>query len=149
MELKKPGLGANAKKFKGRNKEQFKKFSSIPNLIYTDGNEWVLYRQGERKASVKLSGDVTEDDAGAVDQKDADDLARLLRDFFTWEPLAPKSPRALAEMLAPLCHLLRDDVREALGDGNSNLSALARGVARLHLPRRPTTPSSPTPTPRR
>ncbi len=49
-----------------------------------------------------------------------------MRDFFTWEPLAPKSPRALAEMLAPLCHLLRDDVREALGDENSNLSALAR-----------------------
>ncbi len=39
VELKKPGLGANAKKFKGRNKEQFKKFSSIPNLVYTDGNE--------------------------------------------------------------------------------------------------------------
>lgn len=49
-----------------------------------------------------------------------------MRDFFTWEPLAPKNPRALAEMLAPLCHLLRDDVREALEDENSNLSALAR-----------------------
>ena len=126
VELKKPGLGANAKKFKGRNKEQFKKFSSIPNLVYTDGNEWVLYRQGERKAAVTLSGDVTQDGASAADQKNADDLERLLRDFFTWEPLAPKTPRALAEMLAPLCHLLRDDVREALGDENSNLSALAR-----------------------
>ena len=126
VELKKPGLGANAKKFKGRNKEQFKKFSSIPNLVYTDGNEWVLYRQGERKAAVTLSGDVTQDGASAADQKNADDLERLLRDFFGWEPLAPKTPRALAEVLAPLCHLLRDDVREALGDENSNLSALAR-----------------------
>ena len=126
VELKAPNTGANAKKFKGRNKEQFKKFSSIPNLVYTDGNEWVLYRYGERRATVKLSGDVTEDGAGAVDQKNADDLERLLRDFLDWEPLAPKTPRALAEMLAPLCHLLRDDVREALGDENSNLSALAR-----------------------
>ena len=126
VELKAPGLGANAKKFKGHNKEQFKKFSSIPNLLYTDGNEWSLYRHGERKATVKLSGDVTEDGAGAVDQRNADDLAVLLRDFFSWEPLAPKNPRALAEMLAPLCHLLRDDVREALEDEDSNLSALAR-----------------------
>ncbi|CAN5843558.1 DNA methyltransferase [soil metagenome] len=126
VELKQPGLGADARKFKGRNREQFKKFSSIPNLVYTDGNEWTLYRQGERKASVRFSGDVTADGAGAVSQNDADDLARLLRDFFSWEPLTPRTPRALAEMLAPLCHLLRDDVREALGDENSNLTSLAR-----------------------
>ncbi|MGB3633586.1 MAG: hypothetical protein WA982_06065 [Rubrobacteraceae bacterium] len=74
VELKAPGLGANAKKFKGRNREQFKKFSSTPNLLYTDSNEWVLYRQGERKTSVTLAGDVTEDAEGAVEQKNADEL---------------------------------------------------------------------------
>ncbi len=61
-----------------------------------------------------------------METQDADGLAALLRDFFTWEPMAPKNPRALAEMLAPLCHLLRDNVREALGDEGSSLSALAR-----------------------
>lgn len=83
MELKAPGSGTNAKKFTGRNKEQFKKFSSIPNLVYTDGNEWTLYRQGERKAFVALSGDVVEDGTDAVTEKDADALAALLRDFLS------------------------------------------------------------------
>ncbi len=46
VELKAPGSGANAKKFTGRNREQFMKFSFIPNLVYTDGNEWALYRHG-------------------------------------------------------------------------------------------------------
>lgn len=126
VELKAPNTGANAKKFTGRNREQFKKFSSIPNLVYTDGNEWALYRQGERKAFVSLSGDVVEDGADAVTTQDADGLAALLRNFLSWDPISPATPRALAEMLAPLCHLLRDDVMQALGDEDSNLSALAR-----------------------
>ena len=126
VELKAPGTGANAKQFTGRNREQFKKFSSIPNLLYTDGNQWALYRQGERKAFITLSGGVVQDGADAVTEKDAERLAGLLRDFLNWEPLAPSTPRALAEMLAPLCHLLRDDVLQALGDEGSNLSALAR-----------------------
>ena len=46
-ELKAPGVGANMKQFKGHNREQFKRFSSIPNILYTDGNEWSLYRNGE------------------------------------------------------------------------------------------------------
>lgn len=126
VELKAPGTGADAKKFKGRNRQQFQKFSSIPNLIYTDGNEWALYREGKRAGFVALSGDAAADGAKAAIQKDADDLSVLLRDFLTWDPISPKSPRALAEMLAPLCHLLRDDVLSALGDSDSNLSALAQ-----------------------
>lgn len=126
VELKAPGTGADTKRFKGRNREQFQKFSSIPNLVYTDGNEWALYREGKRTAFVKLSGDAVADGAGAANGKDADDLSVLLRDFLSWDPISPKSPRALAEMLAPLCHLLRDDVLGALADPDSNLSALAR-----------------------
>lgn len=126
VELKAPGTGADARKFKGRNKQQFQKFSSIPNLVYTDGNEWALYREGKRAGFVALSGDAAADGAKAASQKDADDLSVLLRDFLTWDPISPKSPKALAEMLAPLCHLLRDDVLGALGDPDSNLSALAR-----------------------
>ena len=48
VELKAPGVGANATRFKGHNREQWKRFSAIPNLLYTDGNEWALYRNGER-----------------------------------------------------------------------------------------------------
>ena len=59
-ELKAPGTGANTKQFKGHNREQFKRFSSIPNILYTDGNEWSLYRNGERVDTIiRLSGNVS------------------------------------------------------------------------------------------
>ena len=47
VELKAVGTGATASLFKGHNREQFKRFSAIPNILYTDGNEWALYRNGE------------------------------------------------------------------------------------------------------
>lgn len=49
IELKAPGLGADAPKLKGEhNKKQWEKLKGLPNLIYTDGREWTLYRGGER-----------------------------------------------------------------------------------------------------
>ena len=46
VELKAPGIGADNGQFRGRNSEQFNRFSSVPNILYTDGNEWALYRNG-------------------------------------------------------------------------------------------------------
>ncbi len=39
VELKAPGVGATATRFKGHNRDQFKRFSAVPNILYTDGNE--------------------------------------------------------------------------------------------------------------
>ena len=126
IELKAPGVGANTAKFSGRNKGQWDKFSNLPNLIYTDGNEWALYRNGERIGKIiRLSGDVTTDGEKAVEQRDAESLFSLLRDFLNWEPIVPSSPRVLANMIAPICRLLREDVLEALEDDQSSLSSLA------------------------
>src|SRR5215208_5655621 len=56
IELKAPAESVRASDFRGRNRDQFNKFKTLPNLIYTNGNEWVLYQNGERKQSVRLSG---------------------------------------------------------------------------------------------
>lgn len=49
VELKAPGLGADAPKLKGdHNKKQWERLKGLPNLLYTDGREWALYRSGER-----------------------------------------------------------------------------------------------------
>lgn len=49
IELKAPGKGADPKKLKeAQNKAQWEKFKDLPNLLYTDANEWALYRLGER-----------------------------------------------------------------------------------------------------
>lgn len=45
VELKAPGVGASPKRFTGHNRDQWKRFSAIPNLIDCDGNDWGLYRQ--------------------------------------------------------------------------------------------------------
>ena len=127
VELKAPGIGAKAKSFTGKHdKEQFKKLSDHPNLIYTDGNEWALYRKGSVVDTiVTASGDVQTDGAKTYSAQDARLLEQLLRNFFQWEPLTPSSPKALAELLAPLTRLLREEVRTALARATSSLSQLA------------------------
>ncbi len=127
VELKPPGKGANPAKFKDKHdKGQWEKFKSLPNVLYTDGQEWALYRDGERQGPLcRLAGDVTADGPAAATEANAIALERLLRDFLSWQPLVPSQPRALAEVLAPLCRLLRDDVAEGLlADPTSPLGSL-------------------------
>ncbi len=60
IELKAPGKGANPAKLKGADKAQWQKFQDLPNLIYTDGNEWALFRNGERVGTMmRLARDVS------------------------------------------------------------------------------------------
>ena len=144
VELKAPGVGANAKRFMGHNRDQFKRFSAIPNILYTDGNEWALYRSGELVDKiVRLSGDVAADAAKAVAPQDAHALERLLRDFFSWQPIIPTDRKGkidlkgFAALLAPLTRMLRDDLTDALKDSNSPLVQLAKDWRQLLFPDAP------------
>lgn len=126
VELKAPGKGARTSKFKGQDAKQWKKFRNHPNLIYCDGNEWALYRSGNLIGKVvKLAGDITTDGAAAVSADNARDLELLLRDFASWEPIVPTTPKALADALAPLCRLLRDDALAAVQLEGSAMQMLA------------------------
>ena len=53
VELKAPGLGAQTKKLKDRDKRQWDKFSALPNILYTDALEWALYRTGAQTGQDK------------------------------------------------------------------------------------------------
>ena len=141
VELKAPGVGANAARFRGRDRAQFKRFSGIPNLLYTDGNEWALYRSGERVgAIVRLSGEIAVDGQDAVSPEDARSVEHLLRNFLEWEPFLPLDRRGkidlkgFAAMLAPQCRMLRDDVTEALSHAHSSLTRLATDWRELLFP---------------
>jgi hypothetical protein len=135
VELKASGVGANPSRFTGHNRDQWKRFSSIPNLLYCDGNEWGLYRKGKAdRPLVRLSGDVATDGKNAVKADDAQGVRDLLTDFFSWRPIIPKNVEDLAEMLAPLCRMLRDDVSEALKDPGSPLVQLAKDWRQLLFP---------------
>ncbi len=141
VELKAPGKGADAGRFKGRDRAQFKRFSAVPNMLYGDGDEWALYRGGTRVgAVVRLAGAVSADGARAVGAGDARAFAGLLHDFLSWEPILPLDRRGrldlaeFASVLAPLCRMLRDDVSDAIGDDASPLVALAADWRQLLFP---------------
>ena len=134
VELKRPGLGARAERLTGRNRIQWQHFKALPNLIYTDGSEWSLYRTGELKQRVRIADDVSEDGARQLDSTATEDLRELLRDFLYWEPLVPGTAEGLARFLAPLARLLRDEVRKALCRESSQLHSLAKEWGGLLFP---------------
>ena len=141
VELKAPGVGAAASRFRGHNRQQFRRFAAIPNLLYSDGNEWALYRGGQLvDRVVRLSGDVATDGGKAAAPRDAQAVEDLLRNFLLWQPLIPTDRRGridlqgFAAMLAPLCRMLRDDVMDALERPASPLVQLARDWRQLLFP---------------
>lgn len=141
VELKAPGIGTNHKKFKGHNREQFKRFTAIPNLLYCDGNEFALYQSGELIRRVSVSeGNIADDGKKTLDESSIQSLHSLLVDFLNWSPLLPTGRggridlKRFAAYLAPLCRFLRQDVTEALGDPESPLVNLAADWRNLLFP---------------
>jgi len=138
IELKAPGLGADAPKLKGEhNKKQWERLKHLPNLIYTDGREWALYRDGERpdcQPIVRLHDDPTEKGKAAVTNDNAEALERLFRDFLGWKPAVPHNPSGLAKYLAPLGRFLRSEVENALGQSGSAVELLANEWRQFFFP---------------
>ena len=101
IELKRPGMGAQPEYFKGANRQQWIRFKSLPNLIYTDGSEWSLYGSGELRQRVRITPDIT---AGqkAVDLPALSHAWGLLTEFLYWDPVVPGTSEGLAGFLAPL-----------------------------------------------
>lgn len=121
VELKSTLKGANPFRATGwtkHDKAQWKKLKNHSNLIYSNGWEWTLSRQGLNKPLVHVVLDA--DAQGNVSDRQLEQLAELLTMFMTWKPTTPSSPRALAELLAPLTAYLRDSVVEVVGDNEDD-----------------------------
>lgn len=132
VEVKAPGKGADPRQYKGHDKEQWEKLRSLPNLLYTDGNGFSLWRNGELEgAIVLLVGDVESSGAGL---EAPPELLALFGDFLRWDPIPPRSASELARVSARLCRLLRDEVTEQLSLGNRALTALAGDWRALLFP---------------
>ena len=134
VELKSPGTGARPEHFKGHNKEQWQRFKALPNLIYTDGSEWSLYRSGQLRARVRIADDVSDGGGKAVESSSLVEHHNLLRDFLHWDPVVPGTAQGLAEFLAPLARVLRDEVQSALAKEESPLRNLAKEWGGLLFP---------------
>ncbi len=133
IEVKAPGKGADPRKFSDdHDKSQWQKLKSLPNLLYTDGNAFSLWRGGElQNKVVALDGDI--EDAGK-NLKAPATLLPLLMDFFQWKPIPPKNAKQLAHISAKLCRLLRDEVLEFMAQNNKSLLHLADDWRSLLFP---------------
>jgi type ISP restriction-modification system protein/N-6 DNA methylase len=133
IEVKAPGKGADPRKFnEPHDKEQWDKLKSLPNLIYTDGNSFSLWRDGKLEgAIVYLEGNV---ESAGVKLAAPDSLLALINDFLRWSPIPPKTAKQLAQISARLCRFLRDEVVEQMGLGSPALTGLAEDWRKLLFP---------------
>ena len=133
IEVKAPEKGADPRRFHEKHdKEQWAKLRTLPNLIYTDGNGFSLWRNGEIVGKVvHLDGDIKTAGNKLVAP---DGLVPLFADFFQWEPLPPRSAAELATTTARLCRLLREEVVEQMERGSTSLTNLASDWRRLLFP---------------
>ncbi len=133
IEVKAPGKGADPRRFSDEHdRKQWTKLKSLPNLLYTDGNAFSLWRNGELVDKlVPLEGDV-----GTSGKKltAPTTLLPLIADFLNWSPTPPRSVSQLAQTTARLCRLLRDEVTEELAAKNPGLTSLATEWRALLFP---------------
>ena len=133
VELKAPGKGANPKKFKDKHdKGQWQKLQALPNLIYSDGNSFSLWQDGELVGSIVTFEDEIE--TAGKKLKPPAGLLDLFQAFFLWQPIAPRNAKELARISARLCRLLRDEVTEQLTQGSEALTTLAGAWRELLFP---------------
>jgi hypothetical protein len=131
--LKAPGKGADPRRFRdAHDKSQWEKLCSLPNLLYTDGNQFSLWQNGELvDAVVILHGDI----ASSGDKLSSPEtLLSLFNNFFRWKPIPPRNARELAHTSALFCRLLRDEVIEQLALGSPALTSLAADWRKLLFP---------------
>jgi len=133
IEVKAPGKGSDPTAFppKSADRQQLDKLRSLPNVIYTDGNGFTLWRDGKRVAAAFMHGDVRT--AGKA-LKAESDLIDLFVTFYDWSPIAPSKPRELAETAARLCRLLREQVVEQLARNEPRLTSLRADWGKLLFP---------------
>ena len=136
IETKAPGLGADPARFRSRHdRDQWGRFRNLPNLLYTDGLDFALYRSGGREtlgasrpARVRFDVDLDGHGVIAVADQLVNDLDELMVSLIAWQPLPPRSLSDLAERLAPLCATLRDAVFEGIHVEGSALQAVTDDV---------------------
>ena len=133
FEVKAPGKGCDPRKFSdAHDKAQWGKLKSLPNLVYTDGNGFSLWRDGELAGKiVLLEGDIK---TSGAKLKAPETLRALVADFLSWAPQPPASAKALAQTSARLCRLLREEVLAEMKAGHASLQHLKADWRKLLFP---------------
>ena len=121
VELKAPGKNIDPTSFTNKSHEykQWQRLRNLPNLLYTNGTEWRLYRYGEPVQTssgydaVHVDGSFTKKGKSFVWKgkwSAPDSLSALFLNFLRWVPSPITSADQLVETLAPLAALLREEM---------------------------------------
>lgn len=138
IEIKRPGKGVSPDLFSGHDAHQWSKLRLLPNVLYTDGNEWAVYRAGALVGRVaRFNLHVARAGSRLAPLDDA--FGQVITDFLYWKPQPPRSIGQLVRAVAGLCRLLRSEVRAALsleisGQRSPLFSLLAQDWRNLLFP---------------
>ena len=110
VELKAPGKGADPELLTSEHdRRQWERYQLLDNVLYTDGLDWSLYRQGSRRGKVfRLTDDLTK--RVRPTSATVRSAAELLSETFSWTPSAVSGPIGLAQSCARYCRMLRDEI---------------------------------------
>lgn len=115
VEVKAPGRSIDPAGFTGHDLEQWNRQKDLPNLIYTNGTQWRLYRDGEPFVEpVNFTGGPLADAGPALSGPPA--FEALIRHFLSWKPEPINTVGALVRAIAPLTRLLRGEVLDQLAE---------------------------------
>lgn len=141
VEVKAPGRQLDPSSLAGHDLKQWERQRDLPNLLYTNGTEFRLYRDGELLLDpVLLPGGPLE--AVGAKLKSTNEFQLLLSHLFQWKPAPITSVTKLVNAVAPLTRLLREAVLEQLeieatlgiAEAEQPFSGLARDWRSLLFP---------------
>lgn len=115
IELKSPGTSLDPASYgkSTHNYKQWLRLKELPNLLYTNGLEWRLWRFGELvDEPVHLHASSLYEAGKKLRAPGRFEL--ILSAFLNWSPPAIVSAGRLVEVLAPLARMMREEVKLAL-----------------------------------
>ncbi|WP_159942087.1 type ISP restriction/modification enzyme [Nocardiopsis sp. FR6] len=118
IELKRPGKPIPPERLADRrDREQWEKFRSLPNVLYTNGTEWSLLRHGTPVLRTVRTPDLVpvRKRFPKVDPAFTD----LIREFLMWQPESEPGLDRLITRVAGLCAQLREEISEILAEERS------------------------------
>ena len=113
VEVKAPAKSIDPTALTGHDKRQWERQRDLPNLLYTNGTDWRLYRDGALYGEpVHFTGDLA---TAGPELSAPPEFETLITDFLKWHPAPITSVGALVRAVAPLTRLLRGEVIDQLG----------------------------------
>ena len=110
VELKAPNKGADPTAFTvAHDRDQWKSYSQLPNIVYTNGSTWTLWRFGVPIGQpLEMCEDITDFNSPVV--SDAQKVYAFFKEALAHDPPSITSTKQLAEQAARCCRALRADV---------------------------------------